>query len=102
MEQAEIDAAVRGVASAPLTYTWLAILFVTTRIQRSAGRRGAKQIQRTYSTNLRRLRREPSRVLAASLFWLDDRTMMRDLLGDYDSLPDTFTLADYDDATSGS
>ena len=73
MEQAEIDAAVRGVAGAPLTYTWLAILFVTTRIQRSAGRGGAKQIQRTYSTNLRRLRREPSRVLAASLFWLDDR-----------------------------
>jgi len=35
------------------------------------------------------------------VFWLDDRTMMRDLLGDYDSLPDTFTLADYDDATSG-
>jgi hypothetical protein len=73
VEQAEIDAAVRGVAGAPLTYTWLAILFVTTRIQRSAGRRGAKQIQRAYSTNLRRLRREPSRVLAASLFWLDDR-----------------------------
>jgi hypothetical protein len=59
--------------AAPLSLVWLAILFVTTRIQRSAGRRKAKQIQRTYSTNLRRLDNEPSRVLAASLFWLDDR-----------------------------
>ncbi len=59
--------------AAPLSYTWLAILFVTTRIQRSGGRRRATQIQRTNSTNLRRLNNEPSRVLAASLFWLDDR-----------------------------
>ncbi len=58
---------------APLSLAWLAILFVTTRIQRSAGRRGAKQIQRTHSTNLRGLDNEPTRVLAASLFWLDDR-----------------------------
>ena len=59
--------------AAPLSYTWLAVLFVTTRIQQSAGRRRSKQIQRTHSTNLRRLNDEPSRVLAASLFWLDDR-----------------------------
>ena len=57
---------------APLSYLWLAVLFVTTRIQRSAGRHGGKRIQRAHSTNLRRLRSEPSRVLAASLFWLDD------------------------------
>ena len=60
-------------ASAPLTFGWLLILFVTTRIQRSAGRRGSKRIQRKHSTNLRRLSSEPSRVLAASLFWLDGR-----------------------------
>jgi hypothetical protein len=59
--------------AAPLSFAWLAILFVTTRIQRSAGRRRAKRIQRTHSTNLRRLQAEPSRVLVASLFWLDDR-----------------------------
>jgi predicted TIM-barrel fold metal-dependent hydrolase len=35
------------------------------------------------------------------VFWLEDRTMLRDMIGDYDSLPDTFTLADYDEATSG-
>lgn len=64
---------IRAAGGAPLSYTWLAILFVTTRIQQSAGRRKAKQIQRTNSTNLRRLEAEPKRVLAASLFWLDDR-----------------------------
>lgn len=64
---------VRGVLSAPLSYAWLAILFVTTRIQRSAGRRKAKRIQRAHSTNLRRLDNEPTRVLAASLLWTDDR-----------------------------
>jgi hypothetical protein len=59
--------------SAPLTFAWLLVLLVTTRIQQSAGRRGARKIQRTHSTNLRRLQAEPSRVLATSLFWLDDR-----------------------------
>lgn len=64
---------VRSIVSAPLSSIWLAILFVTTRIQRSAGRRKAKQIQLANSTNLRRLNDQPSRVLAASLFLTDDR-----------------------------
>src|SRR4051794_25802877 len=34
------------------------------------------------------------------VFWLTDRTMVRDMLGNYDSLPDTYALSDYDDATS--
>jgi predicted TIM-barrel fold metal-dependent hydrolase len=34
------------------------------------------------------------------VFWLEDRTMLRDMLGDYDSLPDTYTLAAYNDATA--
>ena len=58
---------------ARLTWAWLCVLFVTTRVQRSAGRRGSRRLQREHSTNLRRLRTEPLRVLAASLFWLDDR-----------------------------
>jgi hypothetical protein len=73
MTDARPEALGRAVAGAPLTFAWLAVLFVTTRIQRSAGRRGAREIQRNNSTNLRRLRREPSRVLATSLFWLDGR-----------------------------
>ncbi|AGB21190.1 hypothetical protein Mycsm_00750 [Mycobacterium sp. JS623] len=63
---------VRGVVTAPLTSAWLLVLFITTRIQRSAGRWGSRRIRRTNSTNLRRLRTGPSRVLATSLFWLDD------------------------------
>jgi hypothetical protein len=58
--------------AAPLSYAWLLVLLITTRVQRSAGRRGAKRIQRENSTNLRRLRTQPLRVLATSLFWLDD------------------------------
>jgi hypothetical protein len=73
VKDARLDGVVRAVASAPLSFGWLLILFVTTRIQRSAGRRGSKRIQRRHSTNLRRLRSEPSRVLVASLFWLDGR-----------------------------
>lgn len=34
------------------------------------------------------------------VFWVSDRTMVRDMIGDYDSLPDTFTLANYDEASS--
>lgn len=58
---------------ARLTWAWLLVLFVTTRVQRSAGRKGSRRLQRAHSTNLRRLRTEPLRVLASSLFWLDDR-----------------------------
>jgi hypothetical protein len=57
----------------PLSWVWLAILFATTRRQRSAGRLGSRRLQREHSTNLRRLRTEPGRVLVSSLFWLDDR-----------------------------
>ena len=70
---AGLSVLVTSVASAPLTFAWLLVLLVTTRIQRSAGRQGSRRIQRTHSTNLRRLRTEPSRVLTTSLFWLDDR-----------------------------
>ena len=73
MKDATRHDVVRAAQSAPLTFGWLLVLFVTTRIQRSAGRRGSKRIQRKHSTNLRRLNSEPSRVLAASLFWLDGR-----------------------------
>jgi hypothetical protein len=69
---ASLTKLVRSVASAPLTFAWLLVLLVTTRVQRSAGRRW-RRIQRHHSTNLRRLRNEPERVLTTSLFWLDDR-----------------------------
>ncbi len=34
------------------------------------------------------------------IFWLTDRTLVRDMIGNYDSLPDTYTLADHLDATA--
>ena len=34
------------------------------------------------------------------VFWLSDRTLVRELLGDYDSLPDVYTLADYERETA--
>jgi predicted TIM-barrel fold metal-dependent hydrolase len=35
------------------------------------------------------------------VFWLSDRTLVRDMLGDYDSLPDRYTLSDYRRETRG-
>jgi predicted TIM-barrel fold metal-dependent hydrolase len=32
---------------------------------------------------------------ANPIFWLTDRTLVRDMIGNYDSLPDAYTLADY-------
>jgi hypothetical protein len=60
----------RSLAGAPATFLWLAVLAVTTRVQRAAGRERA-QLLRSQSTNLNHLSQEPTRVLAASLFWLD-------------------------------
>jgi predicted TIM-barrel fold metal-dependent hydrolase len=34
------------------------------------------------------------------VFWLADRTLLRDLIGDYDSLPDVYTLDDYQRETA--
>jgi predicted TIM-barrel fold metal-dependent hydrolase len=35
------------------------------------------------------------------VFWLTDRTLVRDLIGDYDSLPDVYTLSDYERESAG-
>jgi predicted TIM-barrel fold metal-dependent hydrolase len=34
------------------------------------------------------------------VFWLTDRTLVRDLIGNYDSLPDVYTLSDYERETA--
>ena len=38
---------------------------------------------------------------ANPILWLTDRALVRDMLGDYDSLPDTYTLADYQREVAG-
>jgi hypothetical protein len=63
----------RHLAGAPATFIWLAVLAVTTRVQREAGR-SRSQLLRSQSTNLNHLSEEPTRVLAASLFWLDGKS----------------------------
>ena len=35
------------------------------------------------------------------VFWLTDRTLVRELLGNYESLPEVYTLADYERETAG-
>lgn len=35
------------------------------------------------------------------VFWLSDRSLVRDMLGDYDSLPDRYTVPDYRRETAG-
>jgi predicted TIM-barrel fold metal-dependent hydrolase len=35
------------------------------------------------------------------VFWLSDRSLVRDMLGDYDALPDRYTLRDYVGASAG-
>ena len=35
------------------------------------------------------------------VFWLSDRALRRDMLGDYDSLPDRYNLSDYRRETAG-
>jgi len=35
------------------------------------------------------------------VFWLTDRTLVRELIGNYDSLPDVYTLGDYQRETTG-
>jgi predicted TIM-barrel fold metal-dependent hydrolase len=35
------------------------------------------------------------------VFWLTDRTLVRDLIGNYDSLPDVYELRDYERETAG-
>jgi hypothetical protein len=73
MKRVEPNVLLRGVASAPLTFAWLLVLLFTPWAQRSVGTGGSRQLQHDHSTNLRWLRRKPLRVLAASLFWFEER-----------------------------
>jgi predicted TIM-barrel fold metal-dependent hydrolase len=38
---------------------------------------------------------------ANPIFWLTDRSLVRDMIGNYDSLPDTYTLTDYEREVAG-
>lgn len=63
----------RYVRSAPLTYAWLAVLLVTTIIQRQTHGRQLHDLLIENSTNIHHLGTDPLYVLVTSLFWIDGR-----------------------------
>lgn len=63
----------RYVASAPLTYAWLAVLLITTIVQQTLPLRRLHALLQKESTNLHHLASDPIRVLLESLLWIDGR-----------------------------
>jgi hypothetical protein len=61
----------RYVASAPLTFSWLLVLLVTTVIQHSLTHHQLQEVLLDGSTNLHHLAIDPIRVLFSSLLWID-------------------------------
>ena len=66
------------VRSAPATYVYLAVLFVTSWILQTSSSRVADALLQERSTNLHHLARDPLRVLISSAFWVGS---LRDWLG---------------------
>jgi hypothetical protein len=61
------------VSGAPLTYSWLTVLLVTTIIGRHLTKRQYHVTVLDSSTNIQHLLRDPLEVLFYSLFWIDGR-----------------------------
>ncbi|MET9928387.1 MULTISPECIES: rhomboid-like protein [unclassified Streptomyces] len=61
----------RWIATAPGTYLWLAILFVTTVVLHRMSPAFEDAFLRERSTNLHELAQNPVRVLISSAFWID-------------------------------
>lgn len=59
------------VRSAPGTYVWLAVLFVTTVALHHMSPEFEREFLRQRSTNIRELSRDPGRVLITSAMWID-------------------------------
>jgi hypothetical protein len=63
----------RYVKSAPLTYSWLVVLLITTIVQHSIPARRLHALLQKQSTNLHHLASDPIRVLVQSLLWIDGK-----------------------------
>lgn len=63
------------VSDAPLTYSWLLALVVTTIIQNQLAGPQLHSVLLHRSTNLAHLGRDPLEVLFSSLFWIDGRNL---------------------------
>jgi hypothetical protein len=68
-----VTAVWRFVSNAPLTYLWLIILLITTRIARDLTKRELHRVLVHRSTNLHDLATDPLKVLFESLLWIDGR-----------------------------
>jgi hypothetical protein len=63
----------RYVTSAPLTYSWLVVLAITTISQHAIPARRLHALLQKESTNLHHLASDPVRVLIQSLLWIDGK-----------------------------
>lgn len=63
----------RYIRSAPLTYSWLVVLLITTIIQHQLHGRQLRDLLIERSTNIHHLETDPLYVLFTSLFWIDGR-----------------------------
>jgi len=63
----------RYVKTAPLTYSWLVVLLITTIIQHAMPARHLHALLQKESTNLHHLASDPIRVLIQSLLWIDGK-----------------------------
>ncbi|MEU6577828.1 rhomboid-like protein [Streptomyces sp. NPDC046805] len=70
-ERRGLRAAAEYVRSAPGTYVWLLILFVTTVALHRMSPGFEKEFLRQRSTNIRELSKNPVRVLITSAMWID-------------------------------
>jgi hypothetical protein len=61
------------VKTAPLTYSWLVVLLLTTILQRSIPAHRLHALLQKESTNLHHLASDPIRVLIESLLWIDGK-----------------------------
>jgi hypothetical protein len=68
-----VESVWRYVKSAPLTYTWLVVLLITTIIQHTMPARHLHALLQKESTNLHHLASDPIRVLIQSLLWIDGK-----------------------------
>jgi len=63
----------RYVKRAPLTYSWLVLLLITTIVQHSIPAHRLQALLQKESTNLHHLASDPIRVLIQSLVWIDGK-----------------------------
>lgn len=67
-------AAAHYVLHAPVTFSWLLLLFLTTDAQNALPRIHLRTLLNQDSTNLHHLASDPLRVLGTSLLWIDGRS----------------------------